>query len=289
MGVVPLFILVGVVWLAYANGANSSEKVIRPSPCKGDLAPWGTRPMHLLGSAVILAMLVMMPLTGHADSASVLVVGKFSSASEGTGLPNGWKPLTFPKIQRHTRYEVVKDGQTPVVRAASEAAASGLVHEVKVDLKKFPILHWRWKVINVISKGNVRTKQGDDYAARIYITFEYDPDKADFSTRMKYRMGRLLFGDLPIAALNYIWENSTPPGTIVASAYTDRSKMIVVESGLDRVGQWIEEQRNVYEDYKQAFGEEPPLVNGVAIMTDTDNTGEEATAFYGDIGFKRER
>jgi hypothetical protein len=65
--------------------------------------------------------------------------------------------------------------------------------------------------------------------------------------------------------------------------------MIVVESGLDRVGQWIEEQRNVYEDYKQAFGEEPPLVNGVAIMTDTDNTGEEATAFYGDIGFKRER
>ncbi|MBI3995521.1 MAG: DUF3047 domain-containing protein [Nitrospirae bacterium] len=227
-----------------------------------------------------------MPPLGHAGSEQVIEVGKFSSAQEGTALPSGWRPLTFPKIPRHTRYEAVKEGETTVVRATSEAAASGLVHEVKVDLREYPILRWRWKVLNVISKGDVRTKQGDDYAARIYITFEYDPEKVDFSTKVKYRMGRLLFGDIPIAAINYIWENRTSQGTIVDSIYTDRSKLIVVESGRDHAGLWIEEERNVYEDYKKAFGEEPPLVNGVAIMTDTDNTGEKVIAYYGDIVFK---
>lgn len=246
-----------------------------------------TRLIGLLTSVAIFVVLALMPLPGHADSASVIEVGKFSSAQEGTVLPNGWKPLTFPKIPRHTRYEVIKEGETTVVRAISEAAASGLVNAVRVDLREYPILQWRWKVLNVISKGDVRTRQGDDYAARIYITFEYNPDKADFSTKMKYKMGRLLFGDIPIAAINYIWENKTPRGTIVDSAYTDRSKMIVVENGADQVGQWIEEQRNVYDDYKKAFGEEPPVVNGVAIMTDTDNTGETAIAYYGDIAFKR--
>ncbi|MBI3596925.1 MAG: DUF3047 domain-containing protein [Nitrospirae bacterium] len=230
-----------------------------------------------------------MPPLGHAGSEQVIEVGKFSSAQEGTALPIGWRPLTFPKIPRHTRYEIIKEGETTVVRASSEAAASGLVNAVRVDLMEYPILQWRWKILNVISKGDVRTKQGDDYAARIYITFEYDPEKVDFSTKVKYGMGRLLFGDIPIAAINYIWDNRTPPGTIVDSAYTDRSKLIVVESSRDHVDQWIEEERNVYEGYKKAFGEEPPLVNGVAIMTDTDNTGETAIAYYGDIAFKSAR
>ena len=243
----------------------------------------------MFSSVAITIVLAMMPQPGHADSAPGIEVGRFSSASEGIALPSGWRPLTFPKIPRHTRYELVKDGDTTVVQATSEAAASGLVHKVGIDLKEYPILQWRWKVLNVIAKGDVRSKSGDDYAARIYITFEYDPDKVDFSTKMKYKIGRLVFGEIPIAAINYIWENKIPQGTIVESAYTDRSKMIVVESGRDHVGQWIEEERNVYEDYKKAFGGEPPLVNGVAIMTDTDNTGETAVAYYGDIVFKSGR
>jgi len=62
-----------------------------------------------------------------------------------------------------------------------------------------------------------------------------------------------------------------------------------VESGVERVNQWVSEERNVYEDYKKAFGDEPPLISGVAIMTDTDNTGESATAYYGDIIFNKDR
>ncbi len=216
---------------------------------------------------------------------AVLTVGAFSTAAEGQAVPPGWAPLRFRKIPRHTDYVVVKDGEVEVVRAESQAGASGLTREVWINLKDHPMLQWRWKVVNVIQKGDVRKKGGDDYAARIYVTFAYDPDKVAFSKIMKYKMGRLFLGDIPIAALNYVWDAHAPVGTIVDNAYTDFAKMIVVESGDQHVGRWMVEERNVYEDYKRAFGEEPPIVNGVAIMTDTDDTGETATAYYGDIVF----
>lgn len=240
-------------------------------------------------SMLLIAGLTIIPWLSHADSGTVLKVAQFSAAPEGTAVPSGWKPLTFSKIPRHTRYTVVREGDATVVKATSEAAASGLTHEVKIDLKEYPILRWRWKVNNVITKSDVHTKEGDDYAARIYITFEYDPDKVGFLKKAKYKAGRLLLGDIPIAAINYIWESKVPKGTIVDNAYTDFVKMIVVESGNREVGRWKDEERNVYEDYKNAFGDEPPRVNGVAIMTDADNTGESVTAYYGDIAFMKAR
>jgi hypothetical protein len=85
----------------------------------------------------------------------------------------------------------------------------------------------------------------------------------------------------------YIWENRAPIGTVIPNQYTSRVKMIVAESGGTRLGEWREEVRNVYEDYKRAFGEEPPVTRSVGIMTDTDNTGERALAYYGDIAFER--
>ena len=70
--------------------------------------------------------------------------------------------------------------------------------------------------------------------------------------------------------------------------YTDRSMMLVVESGDKNLDEWISEKRNIYADYRKAFNDEPPMISGVAIMTDTDNTGESATAYYGDILFRKE-
>ncbi len=238
------------------------------------------------GSLALFAAALSLWMAG-AQAASIIQVHPFSSASEGEALPAGWEPLTFKKIERHTEYRVVKDGGLSVIRATSRQSASGLVSRVSIDLAEYPIMQWRWKVQNVIEKGDVRSKEGDDYAARIYITFEYDPDRASFSKRAKYRLGRLLFGDIPIAALNYIWDNRNPEGTLVDSAYTELSKMIVAESGEANLGAWVTETRDVYRDYLEAFGEEPTRVNSVAIMTDTDNTGEQAVAFYGDILFKR--
>jgi hypothetical protein len=219
-----------------------------------------------------------------ADS-SVLEVGRFSSASPGAGLPPGWTPLIFKKIPQQTKYEVVRDGATVVIKAMSDASASGLTKAVKVDPREYPIVRWRWKVDNLLQQSDVHRKDGDDYPARIYITFEYDPDRVALSRKLKYKAGRVLFGDIPIAALNYIWESKTPMGTIIENAYTDFAQMIVVETGAAKVGEWVDEERNIYEDYKSAFGGEPPMISGVAIMTGTDNTKERATAYYGDIVF----
>jgi hypothetical protein len=242
--------------------------------------------MNLAGILVLLVLTVAS--VGRADSPSVLEVGKFSAASEGNALPDGWKPLTFKKIEKHTTYTLVKDGGAVVVKAVSEASASGLTREIKINLKEYPIVQWRWKVANVLKKGDVTKKEGDDYPARIYITFEYDTGKVGFFDKAKYEAARLLYGQYPpLGAINYIWESKAPKGTVALNPFTEQVKMIVVESGAERLNQWVNEERNIYEDYKKAFREEPPMISGVAIMTDTDNTGESATAYYGDIVFRK--
>jgi hypothetical protein len=247
---------------------------------------------NLLRETIIIPVLFIYwlahPLILHAQFHDIIEVGKFSAAPVEDTLPPDWKPLTFKKIERHTTYKLVRDNDTVVIKALAEASASGLVREIKINPKEYPIIQWRWKVMTILKKADVHRKEGDDYPARIYITFEYDPSKLSFFEKVKYEAVKLLYGKYPPhGAINYIWESKVPLGTIVPNPYTDRVRMIVVESGETKLNQWVNEERNIYEDYKKAFGEEPPMISGVAIMTDTDNTGETATAYYGDIVFKK--
>jgi hypothetical protein len=233
------------------------------------------------------ASALFLPVVIVAQSPATLEIGKFSTAVEGRSLPDGWKPLTFPKVPKHTTYTLVRDGSAVVVKAVSNASASGLIKEVRIDPREYPIVRWRWKVENLIQAADVTTKAGDDYPARLYITFEYDPDKVGFGKKAKYKAGRLIFGDIPIAAINYIWDAKAPQGLFIDNAYTDFARMVVLRSGPQGVGTWMVEERNIDEDYRKAFGGEPPMINGVAIMTDTDNTKESAVAYFGDIVFKK--
>ncbi len=237
---------------------------------------------------VLMLLFSFFCLPRSLQAQSVIEVGNFSAANPGRNLPEDWKPLTFKKIQKHTTYELVRDDSQVVIKAVAEASASGLTRKSRINPKEYPIVQWRWKVKNILKKGDVHTKQGDDYPARIYITFEYDSSKLSFLEKRKYEMIRLLYGETPpLAAINYIWESKAPVGTMVPNPYTDRVMMFVVESGSAKLDQWLSEERNVYEDYKKAFKEEPPMISALAIMTDTDNTGESATAYYGDILFKK--
>jgi hypothetical protein len=243
---------------------------------------------HLIRSLVLIVTHFVFFPTAYSQTPPVIEAGMFSKENPGEGIPTGWKPLTFKKIEQHTAYTLVKDEETVVIKAVANASASGLVREIRINPDEYPVVQWRWKVSNLLKKADVHKKEGDDYPARIYITFEYDFSKLSFFEKVKYDAVRLLYGQyLPLAAINYIWESHAPVGTIVPNPYTNRAMMIVVESGEEKVNRWVCEERNVYEDYKKAFGETPSMISGVAIMTDTDNTGESAMAYYGDILFKK--
>jgi Protein of unknown function (DUF3047) len=229
-----------------------------------------------------IALCLAVVESGAAEN--VIELGIFSKSAPGGPLPEGWQAQTFKKIDRHTTYDLVKDGDVTVIKAVAEKSASGLTKPLDIELKDFPILEWRWKIANVLAKGDPKAKSGDDYPARIYITFKYDPTRVFAWQRTKYAFAKAIYGSYPPhAGINYIWEAKLPVGTVVPNAYTDRLRMIVVESGTAKLNEWQSYRRNVYEDYQQAFNEEPPKVSGIAIMTDTDNTGEAATAYYGDI------
>ncbi len=216
-------------------------------------------------------------------------VGHFSAAkADSNGYPAEWMPISFGDVDAKTRYQLVqrfvRGDSTTVVRAVSDGGAAGLGREVRLDPRQYPFLTWQWKVRNVFENGNAREEDGDDYPARIYVTFDYDPSNLGFFDRVKYETLQALgYDQIPTRALNYIWANRVEKGTILQNPFTDWVQMVAVESGSTNVGTWVRERRNIRADYRQAFGEAPPPVNGIAIMTDTDNTGESATAYYGDI------
>jgi len=238
-----------------------------------------------------LALLYFPLLTAsglsQAAPAGHIEAGLFSSSSLDQTSPHDWQPLTFNRIERHTEYSLVEEQGTVVVKAVSEQSASGLTRALSIDPAIYPVIQWRWKVNNVLDGGDVTRKDGDDYPARIYISFAFDPERAGYLERLQYEAARLVFGpDVPYRAISYIWGSNSPVGTVVENPHTGRAMMFVVESGSEKLQQWVSESRNVYADYKTAFGEEPAMISGVAIMTDTDNTRESAVAWYGDIVFR---
>jgi len=191
-----------------------------------------------------------------------VAVGNFSS-----GDLNGWEAKSF---KGETYYTLTDNKDSRVLKAESNNSASGMVREIKIDLKQTPVLHWSWKTDDIFEGIDERTKKGDDYPARVYVVFS----------------GGLFFWKT--RAINYVWSSNQPVGSKWANAYTDNAQMIAVESGKKRSGQWLHEQRNVLDDYHQLFGEDAEFADAVAIMTDTDNSGLRTTAWYGDIWFSSE-
>jgi hypothetical protein len=217
-------------------------------------------------------------------SDEILLLGRLGPPTSADALPDGWQPLTFKNVAMKTRYRIVQDGDGYVLKAESHAAASGLYRPLDLDARVYQTIAWRWKVENVLARGDARRKEGDDYPARVYVAFRYDPDAATLWEKTRYGAYRLFYGEYPPGGvINYIWDNRLPTGTALNNAFTDRARMIVVRSGPEDVGRWVSEERNLYEDYRRLFGRQPPWLAGVAVMTDTDNTGESAIAYYDQI------
>ncbi|MSQ67433.1 MAG: DUF3047 domain-containing protein [Gammaproteobacteria bacterium] len=225
---------------------------------------------------------LLLLLTGVA-LAQPPAIPLFSALPAG-GEIRGWRPLKPAPLAPDTRYTLEDDGGLVVVRAEAVAAMSGLVHTLRVPAAQLGTLQWRWRIRAPVASADLREKSGDDYAARVYVLFDYPRARLSWTTRAKLALAEALYGQpLPTAALNYVWDNLQPVGTVRPNAYTDRARLIVLESGAARAGEWVTETRDLAADFRAAFGEAPPDLSGIAIATDTDNTGEHATAWFGDL------
>lgn len=192
-----------------------------------------------------------------------------------------WRPFAFEKVEKHTSYTtgVLPDGGMGL-KAETRQSASGLICTRSFNPFETPVLSWRWRVENVFKNGDATRKDGDDYPLRVYVLFHYDPQKSGAAQKLKYLLARKIHGEYPPdSVLNYIWASRKHSERILSSPYTDRSRMIIMRAGAEDIGRWLDEKVNLLDDYRTAFAGEPPARATLAIMSDSDNTGEAAVAY----------
>lgn len=234
-------------------------------------------------ASIVLAVSALVPFTTAAAPAQPT---PFSQSAPGAALPSSWSMQAIPKVAKQTRFDLVRDGDDVVLRARADGSLALLRDRFQLDAAAQPLLTWRWKTSHVIGSADMTRKDGDDYAARLYVFFDRKPAQMTLGERAMFRIGHALYGDLlPGATLCYVWDNRQPVGTMRDSAYTAMMKMIVASSGRAHEGQWVALQRDVAADYRAAFGTAPPPVLGIAVASDTDNTGESTVTWFGDIRF----
>lgn len=221
-----------------------------------------------------MSLIVALVLVGSISWGEEFVI------NEDFNTLDAWVPVTFPKIEKHTDYDILSEGKGAVLVARSNGSASGIRYTKEFNVYDYPVVRWRWKVENVYEKGNLEEKAGDDYPLRVYIMFKYDPETAAFSEKIKYGLAKIVYGEYPPqSSLNYIWANKAHARRIYPSPYTERAQLVILRSGKKEVGKWLDERVNILADYQEAFGGQPPKEAAIAIMNDADNTGEGAVSY----------
>ena len=220
---------------------------------------------HRLMLFVTLLGLVFFMAPGETKAASLDVrIGTFTQDEMAS-----WEERVF---KGHTTYELVGGGSGLALRATCNGSASAFYRRISVDLRRTPMLHWSWRVDGVHPGLDETTKAGDDYAARVYVVYTEN-------SLLPWR----------VKAVDYVWSNSRPVGSHWPNAFTDRVMMVALRSGQPaKPGQWVNEVRNVREDFKTFLGLDITSIDGLAVMTDCDNGGGQATGFYRDIRFSAE-
>jgi hypothetical protein len=226
-----------------------------------------------------------------------LIIDRFSMVTEelvkGFVVPKGWHLLRFRGTKTLTHYRPVEDGNNVYIRAESDGSAAVIYKIAEFDPREYPYIAWKWKVENVLEKGNAYTKKGNDFSVSLGIIFDYDPQRASVLKKIKYSFINLFYGVYPPDyVLLYVWGNGVheKEGDIISSPYSKTVKMFVLENGSSHLYKWRTEERNILEDFKEAFGTYPKQrVGGIGIHTDSDNTSYyyknryQAVGYYDDI------
>jgi hypothetical protein len=198
-----------------------------------------------------------------------------------------WQTMQLPGKLR-TAFRLTQSEQRPAVMTESAGSISMLRQKLRIDPAQLGALHFEWRVDNLIEGADMTQRESEDSAVRVVLAF--DGDRSLFSPRnaMLSELSRTMTGEpMPYAVLMYVWSNELPVGTVITNPRTDRIRKIVVESGPQRLRQWLQYQRDVRADFEQAFGEAPGALQSIGIMTDTDNTRGRTQAAYGPIRLER--
>ena len=237
-------------------------------------------PEGLLASTAIVA-------ERDVEQGAVIEIGRFSREPIG-GLPPQWEPFVILPSTPRTQYRLVGTSEGTALEATADRSASGLYRRIRIDPKSHPIVEWRWQVVQPVAGADARIPAREDSPARLVISFHGDINRLDFQERITLRLYKGLTGQtLPYAMLMYIWAGSLPVETTIPSDHTAKIQMVVLPSGPAHVGQWVQFRRNVLADYRRVFGEEPSDIVAVGVMTDSDDTGQQGLALFGDIRFLR--
>ena len=204
---------------------------------------------------VLAAALAAIPVR-----AEPLVLGRFSS-----GDIDGWQVRAF---EGETRYRVVELDGRKVLEADSASSASSLYLEREIDLTATPVLEWSWRIEKTPGVIDERTKDGDDFAARVYVVAP----------------GEGIFG-LPLG-ISYVWAGQARVGEFWPNPFTSRVMMFALDSGNGAAGTWRTHKRDVRADFLRLFGRKVDRLEGIAIMTDSDNSGLKARAWYGEMALR---
>ena len=211
----------------------------------------------------------------------------FSAGKPGAAMPDGWEVVKITDQKKPTEYKLVENDGHVVLAAKADGAATGLAQRIPIDVNKWPSIAWRWKISRLIAAADNSQAKTEDSPVRLVLEFDGDKKKLSFSDRAAFSLAESISGrESPYATLMYIWSNKVPVDTVIPNPRTNRVQMVVASSGPGGVGTWQSLTRNVREDYKRAFGEEPGRMLAYGVLTDTDNTGESVESWYGDIVFK---
>jgi hypothetical protein len=215
--------------------------------------------MAVFALNIVMAVVLFFSWPAWADDR--VVIADFSSGG-GAGVPAGWQ---LKEKSGKADFAVVQDEGISAVRLRSANTSFSLQKEVNVDLKQFPVLAWKWKVTKLPGGGDFRRSSADDQAAQLFVAF----------TKTK--------------SIVYIWDTSAPQGLMEDTTPVPfmHVKVVVVRSGPAGTGKWITETRNVYEDYKKLFGEEPPPVHGMRLQINSQHTGTSAESYFADVAFQK--
>ena len=217
---------------------------------------------------------------------SVVHAARFSRLTPGDAMPTEWQPWGLQSGRRPTAYRLVDSTHGTVLEAFADRASTGLYRKIRISPQRQPILEWEWRLERRIPAAGMRVSPLDESPARLVISFHGDPARLDFDQRTKLRLAKALAGEpLPYAMLIYVWSSNVTLETVVPHPQIDRIRMLVVDSGAGHLGSWVSFRRDVLEDYRRVFGEEPDDIVAVGVLTDSDSTRQTAHALYGDITF----